>query len=249
MKTPEAIRPPWRSFLLLAVLVGSLSVSGCLVIPHPRNIATAGGIERKKPKLEFLKDGVTTKTDVLRELGDFDTNASKAHFVWARWQQVKVQAEWFFAGGYTAAGGSSRAWTIKNVLAGFDDNDILAGHRICSEGDLIACIDAMIDYANPAEPSAALRLPSSRRRRSPHDGSAIFKEGNVAFEHFQKPKQTFVLPLSAIDRLTVAYGASPELLLLSLHFKAGTKPVDTLNLEASPEETIHLVRLLQSRLR
>jgi len=39
---------------------------------------TAKGIERKKPKPEILKDGATSKADVLRELGDFDTNASEA---------------------------------------------------------------------------------------------------------------------------------------------------------------------------
>ena len=242
----------WRSVLLSALLAASLLVSGCLVIPHPRNIATARGIERKKPKLERLKDGTTTKADVLGELGDFDTNASQARFVWARWQQVKVQTEWLvvvggrgYSGG--VAGGSIQSWIIKNVLAGFNDNVILAEHRICSEDDLIGCIEAMTAYTSQDEASTALLLPSWRGLGSPQDGRVIFEEDKVAFEHFRKPKQNFVLPLSAVGRLTAVHGASPEILRLSLHFKGKTKPMKPLNLEASPKETIQLVRLLQSR--
>jgi hypothetical protein len=161
---------------------------------------------------------------------------------------VKVQTEWFIAGstGYSGgvAGGSSRSWVLKNVLAGFNDNDIMEAHRICSEDELIGCIDAMLSYTIPAERSAAILLPSWRGRGSVEDGRAIFEGGKVTFEHFRKPKLSFALPLSAVDGLTVGQG-SPEILRLSLVFKKGTKPVETIKLEASPEETIRLMRMLQ----
>lgn len=238
-----------RTFLLLGALPVSLFLSGCLVIPHSRNIATANGIQRKKPKLEFLKEGTTTKADVSRELGDFNTNASQERFIWSRWQQVKVQTEWFFVGsnGYSGgvAGGSTRAWVIKNVLAGFDDNEILAKHLICSDDGLINCINAMIEYTNLEGASGSLQLPAWRGRRSA--GRVNLGEGQLTFENPDKPTRNFVLPLSSVDRLTAVHGGSPEILRLSLHFREGTKPVDALSLEASPEEAMRLMWLLRSR--
>ena len=229
---------------LLVAFAAIVCMAGCLVIPHPRDIAVARGIERKKPKLEFLKDGATTKADVLRELGDFDTTASQGRFVWARWQQVKMQVEGFAAsypGG--AAGGSTRVWVIKNVLAGFDDHEVLAEHRICSEHDLIDGIEAMRRYRNPSEVSTGLTLPSWRGKQSPRDGRAIFAEGQIAFEHFHQPARSFSVPFSSVSHMSEVYGASAEALHLCLHFKKGTK-LTTLNLEASPEDTLRLLALL-----
>ena len=52
-----------RRHSLQATALGILSLasSGCIVIPHPRNIAIAQGYETRKPKLDSIKPGQTTR--------------------------------------------------------------------------------------------------------------------------------------------------------------------------------------------
>jgi hypothetical protein len=225
----------------------ALLLAGCIAIPHPRNVAMARGIETKKPKLEFLKTGATTRADMSRALGFFDTDASSGPLFWARWQQVKVQVEWA-AGGYGGAGaGSERIWKIINVLATFDDNDVLTNYRICSERELMNCLEKFVhNQPFPAEFLNSLVVPASHEARLHNgEGRAIIEGGEVTFEESKTPRHNFRRPLTEIAEVTLHLGSSPELLRLRVHFRAAASP-HAIAVTASPREAMQLFAMFQA---
>lgn len=250
------MRTALRTCLLQMIALGILSLasSGCIVIPHPRNIAIGRGFETKKPKLESIKTGQTTREDVTNLLGQFDTDASQGRFVWARWQQVKVQVEWFMAGaspnaGMGAAGGSERVWKILNVIALFDESGSVRYYRLCKETNVISNLKEIVSQIDPApDVSSDLVLPASHHHpplNSHGRGRVIFENGALSFEEPKTPEHNFGLPLSAIERLNVAFGSSPEILRLRLNLRQDKSSREFI-LEASPAETLRLVALIES---
>ncbi len=252
------MRSALRTYFLLAFALGTLSSasSGCLVIiPHPRNVAIARGGETKKPKLDSIKTGQATREDVTNLLGHFDTDASRGRFFWARWQQVKVQVEWFVAGcggGYCGAqGGSERSWKILNVLALFDEENSVRYYKICKEPNVISGLKDIVSQIDPAPDVASdLVLPASHAHpffsKYGH-GRVIIENGSLSFEDQKGPEHNFGVPLSTVERLDVAHGSSPEILRLRLNLKRDESP-SKLTVAASPAETVRLVALIESAL-
>jgi hypothetical protein len=237
----------------IALGILSLAASGCIVIPHPRNVAIAQGYETKKPKLDSIKTGQTTREDMTTLLGPFDTDASRGRFFWARWQQVKVQVEWFVGGcaqtGCGAAGGSERVWKIRNVLALFDEDGSVGYYSVCKETNVISSLKNIVSRLDPAPDVASdLVLPA----RHPHPlfskyghGRVIIENGTLSFEDQKEPEHNFGLSLSAVERLDAAHGSSPQILRLKLNLKRDKSPREFV-VEASPAETVRLVALIES---
>src|SRR5690242_18829969 len=217
-----AMRPVGRTAPLLVATTMFLSAAaGCIVIPHPRDVAVAGGRQTKKPRLAFLKVGSTTRDDVLRIIGPFDSDASDGPFLWARWQQVKVQVEWFAASYGGAAGGSDRVWKIVNLLALFDEQGQLTTLRVCSEGDLMECLCRVRVQMPPGVPTPqALLVAANHESRFHHaQGRVIVEDGRLAFEERKDARHNFSVPLSEMLAPTLHHGSSAEFLHLRLHFR------------------------------
>jgi hypothetical protein len=232
-----------------------LASSGCIVIPHPRNIAIARGLQTPKPKLNMIKPGQTTREDMMNLLGHFNTDASQGRFFWARWQQVKVQVDWFAAGcapsgGCGAGGGSERMWKIQNVLALFDEENSVRYYKLCKESNVISNLQDIVSQIDPPpDVDKDLVLWASHHHNllfnSRGQGRVIIENGTISFEEPKKPGHNLGLPLSAVERLEVALGSSPEILRLRLKLRQG-KNSRNFRLEASPAETLRLVALIKS---
>ncbi|MBZ5607352.1 MAG: hypothetical protein LAP38_03775 [Acidobacteriia bacterium] len=223
-------------------LIVMLSLSACIPIPHHTDVAIAKGGERKTPKIEFLKEGITTKAEVLEELGSVDTGASEGRLFWGRWEQTKFQID------YPPTVLQDAIWRRINLLAVFDAGDLLLQYCLCSDAQLLACLHRMLDHLDaPADASSRLRLSAMRQRALwPVDGEAVFENGTLAFLVGDKPD--FVVPFSAIaDVVNGGYLGYPDWSVVSLtvHFKPHTAPTDHLVLRTSPKETLRLIWLLR----
>lgn len=225
----------------------AVMISSCIMIPHPRDVASARGQLTKKPRLARLQPGLTTREDLLRMVGPFDSGALDTPLFWARWQQVKVQVEWFAASYTNAAGGSERVWKIVNLLARFDADNRLSAFQICSENELIQCLRRFRDQAAPGPlPTPSLVLPAEHNKPFHHaQGRAILEEGRLAFEEEKDTRHSFSVPLSELQELTLHHGSSPEFLRLKLHFRKTAAPLRDLPVVASPREAWYLVGVLQ----
>jgi hypothetical protein len=219
-----------------------------------QNLASANGSVFPRPNVVFIREGKTTRDEVLRAFEHMDTNASMDGLFWARWQQVKVQVEWFIAGaspnvGMGAAGGSERAWKILNVFALFDESHSVRYYRLCKETNVISNLQDILSQIDPApDVSSDLVLPASHHHppfNSHGRGRVIFEKGALSFEEPKTPEHNFGLPLSAIERLNVAFGSSPEILRLRLNLRQDKSSREFI-LEASPSETVRLVALIDS---
>jgi hypothetical protein len=228
------------SRLAPTMLIAMISLGGCVPVPHHADVARSKGIERKRPKIEFLKEGITTKSELFQELGDFDTDASEGRFFWGRWEQANTRID------YPPTIFQDTFWSRRNLLAVFDTNDVVIQFCACSDDSLIGCLHRMLDHLDaPADLGDPLRLSASRPHALwPVDGTAVFENGTVAFSERDKPKSKFILPISAIaDVITGGYLGYPDWSTVSLtvHFKRGTAPTDHLVLRAYPKETLRLI--------
>lgn len=223
------------------------AASGCVMIPHPRDVATARGQQTKKPRLALLKAGTTTREELLRMIGPFDTRALENPLLWARWQQVKVQVEWIAAGSMRAAGGSERVWKIVNLFARFDENDRLAAFQVCSEGELIDCLRGVRGQVRdgPASPRSLVIEARHDIRFHHAEGRAIIEDGRLVFEEMKETRHNFTVPLREIVEVTLHHGSSPEFLRLKVRFRKASAPLEKLEVMASPSEAWQLVALTQ----
>lgn len=223
-----------------------LSAAGCIVIPHPRDVATARGQETKKPKLAGLRTGSSTRPDVERLLGMFNTDASGGPFFWARWQQVKFQIEWLAASYTGAASGSERAWKIVNAIAVFDQDDRLAAFRLCGESGLLDCLRLASREASMPLPLRSLILPADHQGAFHNgEGRIILWEGRLSFEEPKNQRHNCSVALREIAGVALHGRSSPEFLRLVIHFRPSACPAK-LGVTASPRETWHLMGLLQA---
>lgn len=225
------------------VAVWTLLLTGCVGILHKKDVATGHGVETVKPRLASVQEHVTTRKELQELVGRFQTNASYGRFFWARWQQVKVQVESVSIWGL----GTDRFWKIVNVLAIFDGSDRIAEYRVCSEGNLIACLRDMIENAHEPPPNASepLQLKTTLSRSTPREayGRLLIADGRVYVEELDGAR--FSLPVTAVTGVTLHQYSSPETLEVRLHFNKATAPTETGTLTISPAEAARLMWLLR----
>jgi hypothetical protein len=234
-----------RSFQSLTVpaALWIVFLTGCVGIPHKKDIATGYGVETVKPRLASVQEHVTTRKELQELVGHFQTDASYGRFFWARWQQVKLQIDSVGLSGL----GADRFWKIVNVLAIFDESDRIAKYRVCSEWTLVECLRDMIESAPEPPPNASDPLPlnttSSRSTRREAYGRLVIADARVYVEELEGGR--FSLPLTAVTGVTLHQYSSPETLEVRLHFHKATAPSETGMLTISPAQAVRLIWLLQ----
>ena len=218
-------------------------LTGCVGIPHKRNVAGGQGVQTAKPRLSSVQEHVTTRAELEKLIGHFRTDASYGRFLWARWEQVKVQIATLSIWGP----GSDRFWKIVNLLAIFDENDRVAEYRVCSEWDLIECLRGMAESVPEPPPNALDPLPlettMSRSTRREAYGRVLIADGRVYVEELEGGR--FSLPVTAVSGVTLHTFSTPEELQLKLHFTKLTAPRETATMTASPAQAARLIWLLR----
>jgi hypothetical protein len=118
MKPWQASRPASRSarFILAAVVV---LLGGCLIVPVPEYDAAGSRGNITKETSDQFQTGVTTKEDVLLQLGEPDYATDDGRQIGYEWTRVK--AWWFVGGGYSGAAGEVlRSYLLRLT---FDEED------------------------------------------------------------------------------------------------------------------------------
>ncbi len=116
-------RSPWWRWVAPALL--ALLLAGCLVIPTDYTAPTSRH-NVTADTAAALQPGVTTKEDVLLQLGEPDVASSDERQLGYRWTMVR--AIWF-VGGY--GGGAGGTVTKSSLLQlSFDEHDVLTSLQV-----------------------------------------------------------------------------------------------------------------------
>lgn len=247
--------PMVRAWLAVAVsLLFLASCRICVPIPVSRNVARIKGIRQPVPKLDGVKEGITTRRELEQLLTPFVTSASDQQFLWARWEQVSSPIA------CSGTSDSDRDWGRVNVLAISDASGVLKYYRRCSEGEVLGCLAFMADNISlPPPDSDAIRFFVSHQGTfvySTHNdffGEAVFDKAGLhlqqTYRGFQRlnPPINFEVATTQIEKLEIKDSGYAEAVDIKLRFKPGTKPVEELtSYQASARDAWRLVWYVRS---
>ena len=222
-----------------AVLLAGWLAACALPVPKTRDVAKAGKITTKRPRLDGIRAGVTTVDELRHVLDPFATDASAAEFFWARWEEAMLPYEW------QGGSGSERDWRIVNVLARFDSAGLTADYRVCTERKLVECLVSFAGrvtpptFADPPVEFNARRLAKGWGTDR-FDGTMSLGSSEVSFRGHagnalrQSAPFRFQVPWADIARVQVRYGSRAEMLWLRLSFVREFEHVDFVEFSASP---------------
>ena len=111
---------------LLLVLVLSLFMSGCLVVPIPANRLIPAARANITPQtVNRLGTNGVSRTGVLLQLGEPDEVSLEGRQFRYHTERIKWDVYWVLAGGYSATGGTIEVKKFYDLVLRFDDRGIL----------------------------------------------------------------------------------------------------------------------------
>lgn len=244
----------------VGAVVFSLAFIEACNIPVLRSTKVTCCPTSTRPDLRGIKPGTTRLEELQRILALFDTDASRDCFFWARWYQRGSPIGW---AGTTGTDPNNEdeflEWKLINVVAVCDPRGVLTHYRVCSEGDLMRCLQEIA--ANMSEPHTAspphLEFRASReastvRGTDRFHGTLIFEAGQAMLQgtagnifRGPHPLVNAHFALTKITQLKVRHGSTQSALKLAVHFKTEVG-LDYVQIYASPSNTWRLARLLSS---
>lgn len=202
------------------------------------NLAWAHGRVFPRPNTVFVRDGRTTLNEVLDVLRPFETDASTADFFWARWLPFRSPPV------------REAAASVQNFIVEFDWNGIAVHSALYSDAKALPVLwreagqfpDLQDAFAVPAWYWEAVRY----LKGSPHRGTLQVRREDLRFEPDRGAFPAIGLSPARVRRITSEEDATDERLRLSLHFRKTPGAPRRIKIEASPLETMRLMRVLKS---
>lgn len=221
----------WVALFLCASGVGSSAQTR-------DNLARAHGRVLPRPNTVFVLDGVTTRDEVLKALGAFDTSASTADFFWARWTRFRAPA------------GRHDSPTVENLVVAFDPDGIAAASGLHSDPELLPVLWRRVDripsgavesFVVPAWCWSALRY----LKGTPQRGDLTVSTASAGFLASGHKPPGIEFPLSALERMESEDYATEDRMHLSLYFRDGSNR-KRLKLDIAPVEVIWLIGFVKA---
>ena len=102
---------------------------GCVIIPVPEQEVLSG---RKitNENIAFIKEGVTSRSEVIQELGSPDIDFKDLRTIAYTWEVVGAYMPWFFGYGYSGAGGVEKIGKPYVLLIAFDKDELVSNFEI-----------------------------------------------------------------------------------------------------------------------
>jgi hypothetical protein len=219
--------------LLLVAITGSEAMA--------QNLASANGSVFPRPNVVFIREGKTTRDEVLRAFEHMDTNASMDGLFWARWYE--------FACPVPSHGGQGAL--IKNLIVEFDDTGVVTHSEVAPEHLVVQAL-----YRTIARLPVSSTMPESftldgsywtaltHLRGHPIQGTITFRDGQVRFDDATNPSRSFVVQLRQVVRVESEEYPPDGLLQLSVFFERGVKPVARIETRISPADILRLLSTL-----
>jgi hypothetical protein len=114
------------------ILLSCVFVMACVPIPSRKIRGVTGSA--KSEDFSFVKEGSTTRDEVIQKLRWMDTGIDESRFFWGRWSSSKV----IWVGGAPQLGaGAIRPWSTKNLVIDFDEKDTVVRSRLVEDGVLV----------------------------------------------------------------------------------------------------------------
>ena len=219
-----------RRWLIIAAVHLSALVTGSCAGRH-ENVAFSHGQLTTRPNTALIREGITSRQEVLREFKPFDTDASGDRFFWARWGERIWENP-------KGEGETSRV-TIKNLVVEFDESGRVSHWSLPLDEDLPEALYRAAQLLQDVPETAdALTLVS------PKEGLATIHNDRLQFEPEKNPSRRFEVPMALVRRITSDDGSTVLRLRLSIRLADSAKPVRRIKIDASPLEALRLMRLL-----
>lgn len=231
MHAPGLARLLWGAFLPLAALFSAAS-------DIHDNLASIHGRVMPRPNTVFVRNGQTSRSEVVERLKAFDTEASTADFFWARWEQFRLPKV------------RNTRPAAQNFFVEFGSDGIATSWGLYSDAEVL---DKLWRAAIPSENINVVHFikawywnSAGYLKGRPTQGAVTIEKGQVWFEDSGNAGRGFRIPLALLTRITSEDESSDEALHLSLRFADAAKPVRRIKIEASPIHVIQLMTLLKA---
>ncbi|HTS65474.1 MAG TPA: hypothetical protein VMH28_25810 [Candidatus Acidoferrales bacterium] len=220
IKTAEAKSSPDQTWRLMWLLYSGKAPPSEPAIP-------------RGPDPEAVRNGVTTRAGLVHLAGQFDTAADPSGALfWARWKQRKPRF------GTTS---SEPYWEIVNLLATFDERQVVAQSIFCRDLELFDRLRSL----KSAVPAASLPAPPFHLRFINIHGFA-WSYGRFDFTLYPdrllltEDKKTWQLSAAAFEGATPTPLSTVEKIRWRLHVNNGDKVLASSPQELTPAQTWHL---------
>lgn len=161
-----------RGLALATLGVLLLIPGGCVPLRVPADFQDTSS-SPQKVDLKFLKAGVTTREEVVKNLAAIDTHAEKERFFWGRLSVSK----WGVVGlPYRKAVGAEREWGAENLLVGYDERGVVDNVALVPDPELLEQLALLNDVAGTPPDFSSPRAVNSvvywhRMKKAPNGGA------------------------------------------------------------------------------
>ena len=122
--------------LLLTLLC--VATTSCLILPVKQVRGVSG--KAKSQDYSFVKEGVTTREEVIEKLGWMDSGIHKSRLFWGRWSS---SGKMVLIGGPDIGVADYTSYKTRNLLMEFDERRIVRSVRLVNEYEIAG---ALIDW-------------------------------------------------------------------------------------------------------
>ena len=129
-----------------------LTLSGCITIPTPENKVLSGE-KVTNLQLVFVKQGMTTKSEITDQLGPPDIFLIDKNIFAYDWQTRQAIMIWAIGGPYQASVGAADIPKNYVLLIRFDAEDIVQNYEITTRSLFVSYGDHLIRWIRKDEKS------------------------------------------------------------------------------------------------
>lgn len=238
--------------------VGVPALRGCnLPVLRKPNVACCP--RATPPDLRKIKAGTTKLNELPGSLVGFSTiSPADDGLFWARWYKRVSPIGWMGTTGEDPEGqDEAYEWKLVNFVAIFDSRAVLRRYRVCSEGELIRCLQDMAAIAPepPHQKPPQLVFDASREALTQwgtdrFHGKLTITSGGGRLEGVAGPRSSssppfnVSFPTAKIINIDVSHGSHLSDIRLRIRFRPDVG-LDFVQVSASSAETWHLIRMLR----
>ena len=139
------------------LLLLMLLFTGCLYIPVKENKVVSGE-KISDDQLSLIQPGVTTKTDIITELGEPDVFWEDECVFAYNWEMRSAIMPWAFGYGYDGAVGIAEFDKDYVLLIQFDQNDCVKRFEVTTRGTFESYGDHLIEWVKKGKEPTSVEV-------------------------------------------------------------------------------------------